>query len=80
MKQKSYDIGGIPSDLLDSDVEFKRNFKVSVKNLEEISLASNEKFISMVSILDSILSELKLLNARTEEMGNTGINLNDIED
>lgn len=76
---KSYDIGGIPSDTLDSDVVGERNYKVSVKDSEEL-ISFLAKSLSRITDQNSvIIKQLCLISTILEEMGETGINIKDIE-
>ena len=82
MDRASHKLDGIPNDLTTSDVENKRRFKVeSTQDPEtEFSSALYMALAKSNELNCSILAELRLLNARFEEMAETHIHETDIEE
>ena len=71
---------GLPDDLLTSQEIDVRRLKVE-SELSEIGLGKASESTNVLLIaLSEIRNELKLLNARFEEMANTKINENDIRE
>lgn len=71
---------GLPNDLLTNQEIDERRLKVE-SELSEAGLAKASESDSVLLIaLSEIRNELKLLNARFEEMANTKINENDIRE
>lgn len=77
---KSYDVGGIPSDTLSSDVVGKRNFKVSVEDSEELLLFLTDSLARITDQNSVIIKQLCLIGAILEEMSDSGLDLTDIND
>ncbi len=79
---RSYDIGGIPSDLLSSDVEFERRFKVESKLILEAGNPIELLFLELIFNLkqqnQEVIAQLELLNARTEDTFKTKITKKDL--
>ncbi len=64
--------------IAESEVLVSSGIEAAITNVEMGNLL-NRLLINIGSQNEQIINQLKLLNLRTEEMGNTGINLNDIE-
>lgn len=71
-----------PSDILTSDIEHKRRVKVDVAQdpNNEFASPTYNLLSNMAESNRNILIELKLLNARFEEMAETLIEKTDIEE
>jgi len=78
-------VPGVWSDVLDDvsvtfDIdENTGEVRVNIKNLTEIGALLAGFFIKLTDQNEQTISQLRLLNARIEEMGNTGISLKDVE-
>ena len=68
-----------PNDLLTSDKIGERAVKVSIENLGEVGFLIATQLASLVEAQEQTLSQLKLLNARTEEAFETNIQEDDAD-
>lgn len=81
IKQLSSQLTKIPEDFIKAFEDVTPGnpaLGVTLKNTNEFEIIIDKSLSSLIDLNEAVLNELKLLNLRTEEMGNTGINLNDI--
>lgn len=71
--------GGIPSDVMDSEVINNRNIKVSIQNLEQIAGMLLQAQAQISNSLEEISTQIKLLNARYESVHETSVGEEDIK-
>lgn len=70
--------GGLPSDMVTSEIIGDRKLKVSIENLNQLGDLLSMSFAKMHEQNTLIINELKLLNLRFEEMANTNLTHRDI--
>ena len=80
--RKRYSIKGIPNDILTNDIVNDRRFKVESQQDPDVEFTA-PTYQLLASLLDvniETLNQIKLLNARFEEMAETHINEQDIKE
>lgn len=82
IKQLSSQLTKTPDDFIKAfeDIDGNPALGVSIKNINELMISINQPLSIMIDLLGAILAQAKLQNLHTEEMGNTGFKLEDIED